>query len=107
MSGSEFTRRVIQRVAELPDRTSPDDWPEAMLVTAEELDRILVEERDRWLTDMTYARTRLPEQLVAMQHARNQLENMARERFWLDIGRPADPEPDVDEDLIRLGSDFQ
>lgn len=34
---------VIQRVAELPDRTSPDDWPEAMLVTADELRAILTE----------------------------------------------------------------
>lgn len=30
-------REIIQTVAELPDRTSPDDWPEAMLVTADEL----------------------------------------------------------------------
>jgi hypothetical protein len=36
--------RVIQRVAELPDRTSPDDWPDAMLVTAEELRDILESE---------------------------------------------------------------
>ncbi len=34
---------VIQRVAELPDRTSPDDWPDAMLVTAPELETILSE----------------------------------------------------------------
>jgi hypothetical protein len=33
----DFADRVAQRVAELPNRTSPDDWPEAMLVTAEEL----------------------------------------------------------------------
>jgi hypothetical protein len=33
--------RLIQEVAELPDRTSPDDWPEAMLVTADELRTIL------------------------------------------------------------------
>src|SRR4029453_8937191 len=32
---------VIRRVAELPDRTSPADWPEAMLVTADELRCIL------------------------------------------------------------------
>lgn len=32
---------IIQAVAELPDRTSPEDWPEAMLVTAEELRTIL------------------------------------------------------------------
>jgi hypothetical protein len=29
-------------VAELPDRTSPDDWPEAMLVTSEELRAIVL-----------------------------------------------------------------
>ncbi|WPZ36740.1 hypothetical protein T8K17_11400 [Thalassobaculum sp. OXR-137] len=33
--------RVVQDVAELPDRTSPDDWPDAMLVTAKELRRIV------------------------------------------------------------------
>lgn len=33
--------KIIQRVAELPDRTSPDDWPEAMLVTSDELRQIL------------------------------------------------------------------
>lgn len=32
---------VVRDVAELPDRTSPDDWPEALLVTAEELREIL------------------------------------------------------------------
>jgi hypothetical protein len=33
--------RILQDVAELPDRTSPDGWPEAMLVTAGELAVIL------------------------------------------------------------------
>lgn len=40
MSDREAQRiaeQVVQIVAELPDRTSPDDWPEAMLVTADEL----------------------------------------------------------------------
>jgi hypothetical protein len=36
---------VVQAVAELPDRTSPDDWPEAMLVTADELRAILAAAR--------------------------------------------------------------
>jgi len=34
-------QEIIQQVAELPNRTSPDDWPEAMLVTADELQCIL------------------------------------------------------------------
>lgn len=32
-----FAARVAKRVAELSGRSSPDDWPEAMLVTADEL----------------------------------------------------------------------
>lgn len=33
--------RFILDVAELPDRTSPDDWPEAMLITGPELEEML------------------------------------------------------------------
>ena len=35
---------ILNRVAELPDRSSPEDWPEAMLVTEEELGEVLVNE---------------------------------------------------------------
>jgi hypothetical protein len=35
------TDRVVGAVAELPDRTSPDDWHDAMLVTADELREIV------------------------------------------------------------------
>jgi hypothetical protein len=34
-------RNIVRAVAELPDRDSPDDWPEAMLVTDRELINIL------------------------------------------------------------------
>lgn len=34
---------VCRQVAELPDRNSPEDWPEAMLVTADELHMIVRE----------------------------------------------------------------
>ena len=37
---------IIKRVAELSGRSSPEDWPEAMLVTADELAAILQEEFD-------------------------------------------------------------
>lgn len=33
--------RIVGAVAELPDRTSPDEWPDAMLVTADELRAIV------------------------------------------------------------------
>lgn len=32
---------IVRRVSELPDRTSPDDWPEAMLVTGDELQQVI------------------------------------------------------------------
>lgn len=35
---------VAKRVAELSDRSSPDDWPEAMLVTSDELIHIVSDE---------------------------------------------------------------
>ncbi len=34
---------IIREVSELPDRSSPDDWPEALLVTPDELKNILSE----------------------------------------------------------------
>lgn len=37
----EVISGIIQEIAELPDRTSPVAWPEAMLVTADELRSIL------------------------------------------------------------------
>lgn len=38
---SRLIDRVTRDVAELPDRNSPEDWPEAMLVTAAELADII------------------------------------------------------------------
>ena len=35
---------IVKRVAELPDRSSPDDWPAAMLVTGDELAQIIRDE---------------------------------------------------------------
>lgn len=37
----DVAAQIVQDVAELPDRTSPDDWPDAMLVTADELAEIV------------------------------------------------------------------
>lgn len=33
---------ICRNVAELPDRNSPEDWPEAMLVTHDELHSIVI-----------------------------------------------------------------
>ncbi len=37
LDANAIAANVCQRVAELPDRNSPEDWPEAMLVTGREL----------------------------------------------------------------------
>lgn len=37
LDADTIATRILNEVMELPDRTSPDDWPEAMLVTGEEL----------------------------------------------------------------------
>ena len=38
----EWIDSVLRDVAELPDRNSPEDWPEAMLVTGAELRQIII-----------------------------------------------------------------
>lgn len=38
----EWIDNVLRDVAELPDRNSPEDWPDAMLVTGAELRQIIV-----------------------------------------------------------------
>lgn len=42
LAARQAADRIIQDVAELPDRTSPEDQPDMMLVTADEL-RVIVE----------------------------------------------------------------
>lgn len=39
--GNTAIESIIRDIAELPDRTSPEDQPEAMLVTSDELRIIL------------------------------------------------------------------
>jgi hypothetical protein len=41
---SQIADLIVRDVCELPDRTSPDDWPEALLVTSEELHTLIVEQ---------------------------------------------------------------
>ncbi len=41
MMTDALVEQIVREVAELPDRTSPDDWPEAMLVTADEIGTII------------------------------------------------------------------
>lgn len=41
----DWISKAVQSVAELPDRNSPTDWPDAMLVTQEELCNVLERQR--------------------------------------------------------------
>lgn len=43
----DWIDEVIRDVAELPDRSSPSDWADAMLVTVDELRKILTEHAPR------------------------------------------------------------
>lgn len=47
----QFVNAVLRDVAELPDRTRPDDAPEIMLVTSEELKTILCARLNEALLD--------------------------------------------------------
>lgn len=49
LAPKELSRRIALRVAEIPDRTSPDDQPEMMLVTPNELRNIVEDEVERAL----------------------------------------------------------
>ena len=39
---AKISAKIVQAVSELPDRSSPPDWPDAMLVTAPELTAIIM-----------------------------------------------------------------
>ena len=39
---SSIADEIVLAVCELPDRTSPEDWPEALLVTTDELHAIVI-----------------------------------------------------------------
>lgn len=43
---------VSRSVAEMPDRSSPEDWPEAMLVTQDELTEIVEREIEKLLESL-------------------------------------------------------
>jgi hypothetical protein len=39
---ADLAARYLQEVLEFDDRTSPDDWPEALLITGQELTDLLI-----------------------------------------------------------------
>ena len=91
---------IIRDIAELPDRDSPADWPEAMLVTANELKEVLVRHSFPFqplnideITDKTILKiagafwrrvtpknTPMPEEIVSITAMRTSL-------MWIDMDR--------------------
>lgn len=74
---------VVQAVAELPDRTSPDDWLEGMLVTADELraivaDALLRAERDEQQRECPWC----GESVAVLKPAGGCLTAEVRGRMW-------------------------
>ncbi|MGJ7497505.1 hypothetical protein ACSFA8_20855 [Variovorax sp. RT4R15] len=49
LTSSDVADSICKNVAELPDRNSPEDWPEAMLVTQSELREIVLDAIAEWV----------------------------------------------------------
>ena len=57
----EIRAAILRDVAELPDRTSPDDWPEAMVVTDAELGTIIDKHVGQMVAELRTLRSKLAE----------------------------------------------
>ncbi|MGQ8878779.1 hypothetical protein ACUTR7_14820 [Delftia sp. NA_296.1] len=81
LNAAAIAEAVCQRVAELPDRNSPEDWPEAMLVTGTELIDLVTCEITQALT----AAPQAPEvdglALIERQHPKGMTGVHARQLF--------------------------
>ncbi len=71
-----IARAICREVAELPDRNSPDNWPDAMLVTAPELEVIVIAALAAEPHTATEEAVR-----KAIQHSANLLGSTARAGF--------------------------
>lgn len=76
---------IIRDVAELPDRNSPDDFPEAMLVTGDELREII--QRNLITVAPTVQREGLVSVPIDIINFGEELESNLSEVFGKDTGR--------------------
>lgn len=98
VESGDIAALICRDVAELPDRTSPDDWPDAMLVTAEELQDIV---RGRILqleAEKAIAQTALEEVCACML---NGGDGATGDYGWI-ISRLTKARPMIREALRRL-----
>lgn len=89
---------VCRDVGELPDRSSPEDWPEAMLVTHDELKEIVMSNFVRLSKSTDYGK---PYESVA--HAAKKAAEELAPAFAALAAQPASPErkPLTDEQISK------
>lgn len=96
---SELIERIIRDVAELPDRTSPPDWPDAMLVTCDELRSIIEPQLAEALTALQKAYDGL---LLTRTDDVNDITLLTMDRDnWKDRAEKAEAELDAAQDVLR------
>lgn len=69
---AEWISRIVSEIANMDDRDSPEDWPEAMLVTADELTEIISRHATEGpafgVIDPDYARIYTQARIIAWQY---------------------------------------
>lgn len=98
---SEKIALIIRDVAELPDRTSPEDWPDALIVTGDELEEIL----SKHLTKRFIAIKKASELIWFDNGMVNSIEPLDAKLELLDKWLIQQPEADlmkIESDLAQL-----
>ncbi|MHA3059943.1 hypothetical protein ACX1N5_03945 [Acinetobacter sp. ANC 4636] len=101
---SEKIALIIRDVAELPDRNSPEDWPEALIVTDDELEEIL----SKHLTKSFMTIKKASELIWFDNGMVNQLEPLDEKLELLDKWLIQQPEADlmkIESDLAKLSEE--
>lgn len=106
---TDWISNVIRDVSELPDRSSPDDEPDMMLVTAAELRSILETHAPQQATPERHLTVTTNQQgeavMVSWQDDEHRILDVVWER------KPATPEPvgwtDADADAARLAMELE
>lgn len=98
---SEKIELIIRDVAELPDRTSPEHWPEALILTSDELEEIL----SKHLTESFTAIKKASELIWFDNGVVNSLEPLGAKLALLEAWLIQQPEVDlmkIESDLAQL-----
>lgn len=96
---------IVQAVAELPDRTSPDDWPDAMLVTADELSSIVRAAAEREIHALRQERDGARQEIDRLRSAQAAAQRLLR--LWKEIvaTAPHDEQGQKDARVLQRRAD--